>query len=122
MVVLQSWNLLHILTGKPLGHQPPAANELTFAGQGSLITAGCPSPNHDELSSLKTFAQKTGLELDEGMARLRQAGYPVEDSASPLQSIADRYGVSPQQLYDVMKPAASVRGTVPHAGKASMAS
>ena len=67
---------------------------------------GEPPYGHAELSSLRTFAQKTGLSLENSMALLHQAGYPVEDGASTLQSIATRYGVSPQQLYDVIKPAA----------------
>lgn len=67
---------------------------------------GEPPYGHAELSSLRTFVQKTGLDLANSMALLHQAGYPVEDGASTLQSIAARYGMSSQQLYDVIKPAA----------------
>jgi predicted DNA-binding protein YlxM (UPF0122 family) len=58
------------------------------------------------LSSLKTFAEKTRLDLDKSVELLKQAGYPVENSDASLQAIANRYKVAPQQIYDKIKAAA----------------
>lgn len=71
----------------------------------AAVAYGEPPYGHAELSSLKTFAQKTGLDLETSLVLLREAGYGVEDSAATLQSIATRYRVPPQRLYEVIKPA-----------------
>ena len=66
---------------------------------------GEPPYGHAELSSLKTFAKKLNLDLTESMQLLNQAGYPVEDSMITLQTIGKRYNISPQQVYETIKPA-----------------
>lgn len=70
------------------------------------VKYGEPPYGHAELSSLKTFAEKMRLDLDKSVELLKQAGYPVENSAASLQTIANRYKVAPQQIYDKIKVAA----------------
>lgn len=70
------------------------------------IKYGEPPYGHAELSSLKTFATKMDLDLDQSMALLDQAGYIVKDSAITLKTIAKQYRISPQKVYETIKPAA----------------
>ena len=67
---------------------------------------GEPPYGHAELSSLKIFAQKMNLDLAKSMALLNEAGYPVEDDKATLQTIARRYRIAPQQVYEVIRPSA----------------
>lgn len=65
---------------------------------------GEPPYGHAELSSLETFAKKMDLDLVRSMALLQSAGYPVENGAVTLKTIARQYQKSPQQIYEVIKP------------------
>jgi len=67
---------------------------------------GEPPYGHAELSSLKTFAAKMNLDLEQSMDLLGKAGYAVEDSETTLESIGRQYGLPPQAIYEVIKPAA----------------
>ena len=69
------------------------------------VKYGEPPYGHAELSSLKTFAKKLNLDFTKSMQLLNQAGYPVEDSMITLQTIGKRYNISPQQVYETIKPA-----------------
>jgi len=66
---------------------------------------GEPPYGHAELSSLKTFAKKMDLDLEKSMDLLNKAGYAVEDSQTTLETIGREYGVPPQAVYEVLKPA-----------------
>jgi len=66
---------------------------------------GEPPYGHAELSSLKTFAKKMNLDLPAAVSLLRDAGYTIEDDAQILEEIAEDNNVSPQHLFEVMKPA-----------------
>lgn len=70
------------------------------------MSYGEPPYGHAELSSLKSFSQKTGLDLQQAASRLKAAGYVIESKIAPLKDIAAKHGVSPQALYLVMAPAA----------------
>lgn len=65
---------------------------------------GEPPYGRAELSSLKTFTAKVGLDPSESLNRLRKAGLQVENEAETLLDIAKRNNTSPQQLYLRMKP------------------
>ena len=60
---------------------------------------GEPPYGHAELSSLKTFTKKLGLDLSKSMAQLEKAGYPAGDPAMTLAQLAKKYRVTPQTLY-----------------------
>ena len=68
---------------------------------------GEPPYGHAELSSLKTFVGKVGLDLEDSMKRLRQEGITFTDESQSLADIAKLNKLPPQQIYAVMKPALS---------------
>jgi hypothetical protein len=66
---------------------------------------GEPPYGHAELSSLKLFARKEGIDLDKALALLKQAGLQAEGAGQTLVSIAQKNNLTPQQVYAVIKPA-----------------
>jgi hypothetical protein len=66
---------------------------------------GEPPYGHAELSSLKSFTAKMGLDLEESMAHLKAAGIRVNHSDQSLSAIAGQNRLTPQQVYSAMKPA-----------------
>lgn len=66
---------------------------------------GEPPYGHAELSSIKTFAKKMGIDLKVGITLLKKAGYKVDNDTQILKEIAMNSGVSPQQIYLAMAPA-----------------
>jgi hypothetical protein len=65
---------------------------------------GEPPYGHAELSTLKTFSSKIGLDLTESMKRLKEAGVKFEGDKETLQEIAKLNKISPQQVHLFMKP------------------
>lgn len=65
---------------------------------------GEPPYGRAELSSLKDFAKKMGLDIADSLTRLRNAGIQIENEQQTLLDIAKRNNTSPQQLYMRMKP------------------
>jgi predicted DNA-binding protein YlxM (UPF0122 family) len=66
---------------------------------------GEPPYGHAELSSLSTFSKKMNLDLAKSMALLEKAGYAVENGDATLQTIARRYNIAPQRIYQTIKTA-----------------
>lgn len=66
---------------------------------------GEPPYGHAEQSSLKTFSERTSLDLDQAQALLRAAGLEVQGPQDRLQDIARRNGRTPQQVFLAMKAA-----------------
>lgn len=64
---------------------------------------GNPPYGRAELSTLKTFTSKTGLDLGASIAALQKAGINLENQQQNLLEIAKVNKVSPQQLYLLMK-------------------
>lgn len=65
---------------------------------------GEPPYGHAELSSLKTFSKRVEINLEDGIRRIKNAGYTVENETQTLAEIALQNGVSPQQIYQAMVP------------------
>lgn len=65
---------------------------------------GEPPYGHAELSSLKAFTKKMGLDLKESMSLLKDAGFKVEGEMQTLSAIGKLNNVSPQQIYLTIKP------------------
>ena len=63
---------------------------------------GEPPYGHAELSSLKVFARKTGLNLQDALAALAASGFQGADPEQSMQDMAAANGVSPQTLYNAM--------------------
>ena len=69
------------------------------------VKYGEPPYGHAELSSLQLFDKKQGLDLDLAIELLQKAGIRFHDSKDTLAVIAKANGMSPQQIYNVIKPA-----------------
>ena len=77
----------------------------------AAVQYGEPPYGHAELSTLASFAQKTGMDLEAALAALERAGYEIPSPDAVLGEVAKVNGLSPQQLYKAMgggapKPAA----------------
>ncbi|MFH2067382.1 MAG: DUF4405 domain-containing protein [Pseudomonadota bacterium] len=85
---------------------PPFSTIIDF-GNGIKDAAaqkyGEPPYGHAELSSLKTFAAKMGINVKQGMDQLAKAGYQVDHENQTLQELAKQHHVSPQKLYLAMQ-------------------
>ena len=66
---------------------------------------GEPPYGHAEQSSLRTFCKKMNLDIARSMELLNQAGYSVENGDITLGEIGRRFNVSPQQIFETIKPA-----------------
>ena len=64
---------------------------------------GEPPYGHAELSTLKTFSLRTGLDLAGSMRRLKNAGVRFENEKQTLLQIAKLNKMTPQQVYLAMK-------------------
>ena len=69
----------------------------------AAVKYGEPPYGHAELSALKTFVKKQGLDLKESMASLKSAGMKFDSEKQTLKDIARVNNVSPQQVYIAMK-------------------
>lgn len=65
---------------------------------------GEPPYGHAELSTLKTFTSKVGLDLTHSMDLLEKAGVKFESEKQTLLDIAKLNQMTPQQVYLAMKP------------------
>jgi hypothetical protein len=66
---------------------------------------GEPPYGHAELSSLKTFTKKMDLDLARSIGLLEQVGYIAENENVTLAALGKQYGVTPQQIYLIIKDA-----------------
>lgn len=67
---------------------------------------GEPPYGHAESSSLKMFTGKEKIDLKKSMELLEAAGIRVESEKDVIKDIAQKAGMSPQEIYDIIKPAA----------------
>ncbi len=66
-------------------------------------TYGEPPYGHAELSSLKTFTKKTGIDLQQALSQLKERGYTASSENETLLEISKLNKVSPQQIYLAIK-------------------
>ncbi len=71
----------------------------------AAIKYGEPPYGHAELSSLKLFSKKQDVDLDQAMDLLKTAGIQFSDSKETLAVIAAENKLSPQAIYQIIKPA-----------------
>ncbi|MBI9077711.1 MAG: DUF4405 domain-containing protein [Desulfatibacillum sp.] len=74
----------------------------------AAVTYGEPPYGHAELSPLKGFAQKMGLDANKALESMHQAGLTVESINQTLKEIAAVNRRTPQQVYEAMKAAQPV--------------
>ncbi|WP_035240711.1 DUF4405 domain-containing protein [Desulfobacter vibrioformis] len=60
---------------------------------------GEPPYGHAELSSLKTFSQKIGIDMAFALSRIKEKGYQVQGADQTLLEISKQNKISPQQIY-----------------------
>lgn len=90
---------------------PPMSLILHFGEElkeGGAHKYGEPPYGHAELSSLKLFSKKEGIDVEKALELMKQAGLKVESSKQTLQVIAKNNTLTPQQVYEIIKPAALV--------------
>jgi hypothetical protein len=73
--------------------------------EGAAKKYGDPPYGQAQSSSLQGFSSRMGLDLERSRELLREAGIEVTDDKEMVQDIAKRSGKTPQQIYDIIKPA-----------------
>lgn len=71
----------------------------------AAVKYGEPPYGHAELSTLKAFTQKIGLDLPASLKRLKSANIQFSDENQSLKDIARINDLSPQQVFLALKPA-----------------
>ena len=69
---------------------------------------GEPPYGHAELSSLKVFSQRVGIELDAAKDNLKSAGLSFDDEKKTILDIANQNQITPKELYQAMMPDVSI--------------
>jgi hypothetical protein len=65
---------------------------------------GAPPFGHAEESTLKAFSGTVGMRPEQALELLKAKGIKVRDNGQTLKKIARENGMSPQQLYTILKP------------------
>ena len=71
----------------------------------AAVTYGEPPYGHAESSTLKMFAKRENLDLEKSLVLLDEAGIQVKGKDDILKDVASANNRSPQQIYEIMKPA-----------------
>lgn len=66
---------------------------------------GEPPYGHAELSTLKMFAKKENLDLEQALVLLKAAGFSEVDEKETIKDIAGMHNLTPQQVYEIIKAA-----------------
>ncbi len=99
-------------------HIPPMSTIVEFGESikdSAASVYGEPPYGHAELSSLKTFADRVHLDLSKSMELLRQAGIDFRDHRQTISDIAKNNGITPKQVYEIIKSARNGGDTDGHA-------
>ena len=102
-----------IITMMTLFNLPPINAIQTFNHSLKETAAekyGNPPYGHAEASSLKSFCRRTGLDLKDAIRKLEKAELQSISADSTLAEIAQANDMTPQQVYDAIKPAPPKRG------------
>lgn len=89
-------------------HIPPLSTIIDFSSaikDAAAVKYGEPPYGHAELSSLKMFARKVGLDLDRSTELLRQANITFANDKETIVAIANKNHLTPKELYEIIKPA-----------------
>ena len=72
--------------------------------EAAAATYGEPPYGHAEVSPLKTFCKRTGLDVMESVAKLKEAGIKGASAEATLAELAEANGKTPQQIYSLIQP------------------
>lgn len=87
---------------------PPMSTVITFGNSikdNASKRYGEPPYGHAELSSLKLLTKKQGLDLEQSLSLLKDAGIIVQDSSMTLADIGYANNMTPQKLYSLIESA-----------------
>lgn len=101
---------LYVLVGTFL-HLPPMEQVLVFGEsvkESHIKTYGNPPYGHAELSSLRVFCKRMGLDLVKAEEAVKKAGLKYTGPDQSIKDIALANGLTPQQLYEKIR---SMAGT-----------
>ncbi|SMF00885.1 DUF4405 domain-containing protein [Desulfovibrio gilichinskyi] len=95
---------LYVAIGSLTG-LPPMKQVLEFSAylktQGEM-KYGNPPYGHAELSSLAVFCKRMGLDLDKAVASIKGAEIEIESTAQSIRAIADKAGLTPKELHEII--------------------
>ena len=97
---------------------PPMSTIIHISGEikdGGAKKYGEPPYGHAELSSLKLFSKKEGLDADKALELMKEAGLKAESTKETLKNIAANNNLTPQQVYEMIK-VARIEGEAASAG------
>lgn len=89
-------------------HVPPMSTIVTISDSFKSAAShkyGEPPYGHAESSSLKMFTKREDLDLSLSLSLLKNAGVIVNKPQESIKEIANNSGKSPQQIYELIKPA-----------------
>ncbi|MEN7973912.1 MAG: DUF4405 domain-containing protein [Verrucomicrobiota bacterium] len=66
---------------------------------------GEPPYGHAEESPLESFCKRTGLDVKDSIQKLEKGGLESASAEATLAEIAEANGMTPRQVYDMIKPA-----------------
>ncbi|AMK10642.1 MAG: DUF4405 domain-containing protein [Pseudodesulfovibrio sp.] len=105
--MIVSFVLTFVVFAGTLAGLPPMRQILDFSASikdAATETYGNPPYGHAETSPLKKFCGFLGLDVNKALEALRAAGYdPSINENTLVMDIARSKGVSPQQVYDVIR-------------------
>jgi hypothetical protein len=87
---------------------PPFSSIIDFSEQIKISEAqeyGEPPYGQAQSSSLSSFSARLGLDLEKSKELLTAEGVEIIDDQEMIQSIAARSKMSPQEVYEIIKPA-----------------
>lgn len=87
---------------------PPLSTVLKIGGgfkDRAAAKYGEPPYGHAELSSLAMLTKKEGLDLQQSLVLLKEAGMRVEGEKDTVVAIAKKNKMTPQQIFEIIKPA-----------------
>ncbi|VGO22229.1 DUF4405 domain-containing protein [Pontiella sulfatireligans] len=103
-----------VIAGFTLFEIPPINAVQTFnesLKEAAAEEYGEPPYGHAEASPLKTFCQRTGLDLKDALKKLEKAKLQSVSATATLAEISKANAMTPQQVYMIIKPA-PVKGKV----------
>lgn len=81
--------------------------------EGSAETLGEPPYGHAEISSLRVFLRNVNMDPDEAKANMEAGGIMVDDPEISILDLATANGLTPQELYEVIRGPEDQRPTGP---------
>jgi hypothetical protein len=79
----------------------------------AAVEYGEPPYGHAEVSPLRSFCKRTGLDVQESITKLNEAGIKGASEEATLAEMAETNGKTPHQIYNLIKPAPVAHAEMP---------